>query len=62
MQELQSKNDLIIPDAYKGGIVVILDVEDYVKEAERQLNNKENYRKIIYNPNTANNKTIRKVI
>ena len=62
MQELQSKNDLIITDAYKGGIVVILDVEDYVKEAERQLNNKENYRKIIYNPNTANNKTIRKVI
>ena len=62
MQELQSKNDLIITDACKGGIVVILDVEDYVKEAERQLNNKENYRKIIYNPNTANNETIRKVI
>ena len=62
MQELQSKNDLIITDAYKGGIVVILDVEDYVKEAERQLNNKENYRKIICNPNAANNETIRKVI
>ena len=34
MQELQSRNDLIITGTYKGGTVVILDV-DYVKEAER---------------------------
>ena len=40
----------------------MLDVEYYVKEAERQLNNKENYRKIIYDPTTANNETIHKVI
>ena len=62
MQELQSRNDIVITDADKGGAVVILDVEDYVKEAERQLNNKENYRKIIYDPATANNETIHKVI
>ena len=47
MQELQSRNDIVITNAEKGGAVVILDVEDYVKEAERQLKNKENYRKII---------------
>ena len=41
MQELQSRNDIVITDA-----VEVLDVEDYVKEAERQLNNKESYRKI----------------
>ena len=41
MQELQSKNDIVITDADKGGAIVILDVEDYVKEVERQLNNKE---------------------
>ena len=55
MQELQSRNNIII-DA-----VVILDVEDYVKEAERLLNNKENYRKINCDPAAANNETIHKV-
>ena len=37
MQELQSRNDIVITDADKGGAVVILDVKDYIKEAERQL-------------------------
>ena len=62
MQELQFRKDIGITDADKGGAVVILDVEDYVKEAERQLNNKENYRKINYDPTTVNNETIHKVI
>ena len=62
MQELQSRNDIVIIDADKGGAVVILDVEDYVKKAERQLNNKEKYRKINYEPTTVNNETIYKVI
>ena len=43
------------------GAVVILNVEDYVKEAERQLDNKENYRKINYDRTTVNNETIHKV-
>ena len=58
MQELQFRKDI----ANKGGSAVILDVEDYVKEAGRQLNNKENYRKINYDPTTVNNETIHKVI
>ena len=62
MQELQSRKGIVITDADKGGAIVILDVEDYVKEAERQLNNKENYRKINYDPTTVNNETIHKVI
>ena len=62
MQELQSRKDIAITNAKKGGVVVIVDVEDYVKEAERQLNNKENYRKINYDPTTVNNETIHKVI
>ena len=64
MQELQSRNDKVITNANKDGVVVILDVEDYVKEAERQLKNKKNYRKIIYDPTTLpyNNETIHKVI
>ena len=66
MQELQSRNGSTVitnTNADKGGAIVIIDVEDCVKEAEKQLNKKKkNYRKITYNPNTANNKTIHKVI
>ena len=61
IQELQSRNDTVISDTNKGGAVVILDV-DWVKKAERQLNNKENCRKINCDPTTANNETIHKVI
>ena len=62
MQELQSRNGIVITDADKGRAVVILDVEDYVKGAERQLSNKENYRKLNCEPTTANNETIYKVV
>ena len=62
LQEQQSRNHIVITDADKWGAVVILDIEGYVKEAERQLNNKENYRKVNYYPTTANNETIHKVI
>ena len=40
MQELESRNDTIMYDEDKGGSVVILDVDNYVKETERQLNKK----------------------
>ena len=60
MQELQSRKDIVITDADKGGAVV--NVEDYVKEAERRLNNRENYRRIYYDPTTVTKETIRKVI
>ena len=47
MQEMQSRKDIVITDADKGGGVVKTDVEDQEdKEAEEQLNNKENYKKI----------------
>ena len=36
MHELQSRKDIVITNASKDGAVAILDVEDYVKEAERQ--------------------------
>ena len=37
-------NKTSITKANKGGAVVILDVKDYIKEAEKQLNNPENYK------------------
>ena len=37
MRKLADRNDIIITKANKGGPVVIIDVEDYVKKAEHQL-------------------------
>ena len=37
MRKLADRNDIIITKADKGGAVVIIDVEDYVKKAEHQL-------------------------
>ena len=39
MKELQSRNYIIIMTADKGGSVVFLDVNDYINEAVRQINN-----------------------
>ena len=38
----------------KGGPAVIVAVRDYIKEAERQLNNTENYRKFQEHPTALN--------
>ena len=43
MKELSEREDIAITKADKGGGVVIVDVKDYISEAERQLNNTENY-------------------
>ena len=41
MQELQSRNYVVKTSADKGGVAVILDNENYIKESKRQCNNKE---------------------
>ena len=44
LQNLQKrKTDIIITKADKRGAVVILDINDYIDEANRQLNNTNNY-------------------
>ena len=47
---MADRNDIIITKANKGGAVVIIDVEDYIKEAEHQLTNKDSYKKLQYDP------------
>ena len=42
--------------------MVILDVEDYIKEAERQLHNTENYKRLNHNLTTTNNDTVNKIM
>ena len=37
LKNLQERSDIIITKADKGGAVVIWDVKDYIREADRQL-------------------------
>ena len=46
LQNLSKRDDIIITKADKGGAVVIVDVDDYIQEANRQLDNKEFYKKL----------------
>ena len=62
MKELSEREDIIITKADKGGAVVIVDVKDYIKEAERQLNNTENYRKLQEDPTATNMKLVNDTI
>ena len=50
LKELADRNDIIIRKAENGVAIVIKAVEDYLKEAKHQLNNKEAYKKLQYNP------------
>ena len=40
MEELAKRKDLIITDADKGGTVVIMDTDRYIKKANRQFSDK----------------------
>ena len=48
LKELADRNNIIITKTDKGTAVVIIDIEDYVKEVEHQLNNKDAYKKLQY--------------
>ena len=49
---------MIITKADKGGAVAIIDVEDYVKEAEYQLHNKYGYKKLQYDPTQTHSRLV----
>ena len=46
LHDLQMRDDIIITKADKSGATVIWDVKDYLKEAEKQLNNQTFYKKL----------------
>ena len=62
MKELTKREDIIITKADKGGALVIVDVKYYIKEAERQLNNTENYKKFQEDPTSTNMKLVNDTI
>ena len=62
MKELSKRKDNKITKAGKGGAVVFVDVKDYIKEAERQLNITENYRKLPEDPTATNIRLVNDLI
>ena len=42
--------DIIITNTDKGGAIVIMDIDKYISEAQRQLNDKNNYKKLQTDP------------
>ena len=46
MEELAKRKDLAITNADKGGAVIIMDTDSYIKEANRQLYNKFSYKQL----------------
>ena len=62
MKELSERVGIIITKAEKGGAVVIVDVKDYIKQAERYINNTKNYRKLQEDPTATNMKFVKNTI
>ena len=56
---LQKRHGIIIPKADKGGAVVILDIKDYISEANRQLNDTNNYEQLDFDPTELHNEKIK---
>ena len=62
LAQLQKRDDIVIINADKGGAMTILDADQYVKEANRQLSDTNNYKKLNYNPTTEYANTVNTTI
>ena len=50
LQDLKTRDEIIIKKEDKGGAVVVQDVGDYIKVANRQLSDATYYKKVTDNP------------
>ena len=58
MKHFAKRRDIIITTADKGGAVVIMNTENYIKEANRQLSDKNNYKILQTDPTLQHNKMV----
>ena len=61
-QSLMNRNDIIICNADKGGAVVIIDIDDYIKEAMRQLSDTKHYEEIPNDSTTLHCELVKNTI
>ena len=59
---LKDQNDIIVTKADKEGAVVIIDVKDYVKEVEHQLNSKNAHKKSRHDPTQTHTRLVNDAI
>ena len=62
LKDLLKQDDIIITNADKGGTVVIMDVNDYIREAKQQLNGSKNYKVLVKDPTITNNDLVNQTI
>ena len=54
LQQLSQRDDIVITKVDMGGAVFIIDADDYIREANRQLNNTDFSKKIPNDPTESN--------
>ena len=62
LQQLSQRNDILITKVDKGGAVLIMDVDDYIRDANRQLNNTDFYKKIPNDPTESNRNKVNNTV
>ena len=62
MEELAKRKILIITNIDKGGMVVIIDIEGYIKKANRQLSDKISYKQLTHEPRLQYNRMVKQWI
>ena len=58
LKQLEKRQDIIISNADKGGAVVIMDTDKFIEEADCQLSDSTNYKKLQKDPTLQNNKLV----
>ena len=62
MENLAKRKDFIITNADKGGAMVIMGTGRYIKEANRQLSDKANYRQLTQDPTLQHKRMVDQTI
>ena len=62
LQQLSQRDDILITKVDKGGAVLIMDVDDYIRDANRQLNNTDFYKKIPNDPTESNRNEVNNTV
>ena len=58
LEELSKRDDIICTNADKRGAIVTTDIDKYISEAQRQLNDENNYKKLQTDPILQYNKLV----
>ena len=62
LKYLSRRDDIIVANADKGDAVVIMEVNDCVREAKSQQNDSKNYKVLVKDPATTNNNLVNQTI